>query len=209
VLSNLDQMPGIQVFMPSSMSCCRTGPGWTLCLWSGHGFVRCHGEYPGSAELQKWVRAGYLAMAFPVLAMNSWKLFADGEGLMMLTGSWLSAELVKAGGEDSAFFCCPHWSKQVYHWPSEGGRTVCIRNGTRTPSWQRLSRLDDLAPRGRLWLERGLLPAVPVHLSKLPQVPYGDIVSAYDVLSIADGLGHYIDWASPDMYNVLGAATRI
>ena len=213
VLGNLDQMPGIQVFsaIEHVLLPDRT---WLDNFVYGQDTVSFDvtENIQAAAELQKWVRAGYFGDGFSGIGYeDSWKLFADGEGLMMLTGSWLSAELVKAGGERFGFFLLPPLEQAGIPLAIGGvGVPFCIRNGTKN-AFLAADYLDWMISlhAGELWLERGLLPAVPVHLSKLPTgTLLGDIVSAYDVLSIADGLGHYIDWASPDMYNVLGAATQ-
>jgi len=121
-------------------------------------------------------------MAFRYCYEDSWKLFADGEGLMMLTGSWLSAELVKAGGERFGFFLLPHWSKQYTTGHRRGGRTVLHRNGTKN-AFLAADYLDWMISlhAGELWLERGLLPQCLCIFPSCRQVPTGDIVSAYDV----------------------------
>jgi raffinose/stachyose/melibiose transport system substrate-binding protein len=65
------------------------------------------------------------------------------------------------------------------------------------------------ASAGQLWLEKGVLPAVPVHRAKIPAgTLVGDIVAAYGRLNVTDGVGHYIDWAGPTMYDVLGASVQ-
>jgi raffinose/stachyose/melibiose transport system substrate-binding protein len=213
VLGNVERWPGLQIFsaIEHVLLPDRT---WLDSFVYGQDTVSFDipENVQAAAKLQKWLMAGYFNDGFSGMGYeDSWKLFAEGQGLMMLTGSWLSAELVKTGGEKFGFFLLPPLEQAGRPLAIGGvGVPFCIRNGTKN-AFLAAEYLDwMISPHaGELWLERGLLPAVPVHLSKLPTgTLLGDIVSAYDVMSTADAVGHYIDWASPDMYNVLGAATQ-
>ncbi|NPV06492.1 MAG: extracellular solute-binding protein [Anaerolineae bacterium] len=165
-----------------------------------------------AAKLQQWVQSGYFTEGFHDIGYeDSWRRFARGEGLMMLTGSWLSADIVRTGGERFGFFLLPP-PRQPGHWLAIGGVGVpfCIRNGTRHADLA-AEYLDWMvSPRaGELWLAKGVLPAVPVHASRIPSgTLLGDVVSAYEAMSVTDGVGQYIDWAGPTLYDRLGAAIR-
>jgi raffinose/stachyose/melibiose transport system substrate-binding protein len=207
VFGNLDQQPGIHVFsaIEHVLLPDRT---WLDDFVYGRGNVSfaIPENLEAAGKVQDWVKAGYFSDGFASIGYeDSWKRFAQGQGLMMLTGSWLSAELVKTGGERFGFFLLPPLK--------EGGRALAI-GGVGVPfSIRHGTKNADLAAEyldwmisphaGELWLERGVLPAVPVHASKVPLgTLLGDIVSAYDTISVTDSVGHYIDWAGPSMYSL-------
>jgi len=213
VLGNAEQWPGIQifsaiehVFLPDR--------AWLDGFVYGRNAVSFEmaANIQAAAEIQEWVRAGYFSGGFSEVAYeDSWKQFADGQGVMMLTGSWLSAELVRNGGERFGFFLLPPLQEADGPLAIGGvGVPFSIRSATGNADLA-AEYLDwMISPHaGELWLQKGLLPAVPVHASKIPTgTLLGDIVSAYESLSIADGVGHYIDWAGPTMYQLLGSSVE-
>jgi raffinose/stachyose/melibiose transport system substrate-binding protein len=162
-----------------------------------------------AARVQQWVRAGYFTGGFSQIGYeDSWKQFASGKGLLMLTGSWLSADIVRTGGEKFGFFLLPPVQPDRKVLAAGGvGVPFCIRRGSRNADLA-AEYLDWMVSThaGELWLEEGVLAAVPVHQSKIPVgTLLGDIVVAYSSIKINDRVGHYIDWAGPTLYDRLGS----
>jgi raffinose/stachyose/melibiose transport system substrate-binding protein len=212
-LGNLDQMAGIHIFSAIEHVLLRDR-SWLDDFVYGRGDVsfKTDENLQAAAMVQEWVQAGFFTAGFADIPYEeSWRQFARGEGLMMLTGSWLSADIVKTGGERFGFFLLPPAESQGQVLAIGGvGVPFAIRRGTRYPDLA-AEYLDWMvSPRaGQMWLARGVLPAVPVHASRLPAgTLLGDVVVAYDAINATDGVGHYIDWAGPAMYPVLGAAVQ-
>lgn len=213
VFGNLDQWPGIHIFS-AIQHILLPDRTWLDNFVYGQGQVSFDipENVQAAAKVQEWVKAGYFTEGFAGIGYDdSWKLFAGGQGLMMITGSWLSGDIVSTGGEKFGFFLLPPLT--------EGGKILaiggvglpfCIRAGTKNADlaaeyldWMVSSRA------GELWLEKGVLPAVPVDKAKVPTgTLLGDIVTAYGVINETDGVGHYIDWAGPTMYDVLSASIQ-
>ncbi len=57
-----------------------------------------------------------------------------------------------------------------------------------------------------LWIEQGILPArVPASDAVEEGTLLADIVAAWDTVLAENQLGHYLDWASPTMYDTITA----
>ncbi|MGQ9599905.1 MAG: extracellular solute-binding protein [Anaerolineae bacterium] len=213
VFGNLDQWPGIHIFS-AIQHILLPDRTWLDNFVYGQGEVSFDipENVQAATKVQEWVEAGYFTDGFAGIGYDdSWKLFAGGQGLMMITGSWLSGDIVSTGGEKFGFFLLPPLEEEGKVLAIGGvGLPFCIRAGTKNADlaaeyldWMVSSRA------GELWLEKGVLPAVPVDKSKVPTgTLLGDIVTAYGVINEADGVGHYIDWAGPTMYDVLSASIQ-
>ncbi len=210
-LGNRDEWPGMHVFSAIE-HVLLPDRSWLDDFVYGQGTTpfRTPENIQAAARLQEWVRAGYFTPGFEDLGYEeSWQRFASGDGLMMLTGSWLSADIVRTGGERFGFFLLPP-AKGIGRPLAIGGVGVpfSIRKGT--PNADLAAEYLDwmVSPRaGELWLAKGVLPAVPVHASKVPSgTLLGDIVSAFEDMSASNGVGQYIDWAGPTLYDQLGAS---
>src|SRR5690606_5395236 len=82
--------------------------------------------------IQRWVEAGYFTDNFEGIGYDdSWAQFAAGEGVLMLTGSWISGEL---DAEQFGFFLTPGASPDEVV-PQIGGQGVplAIRADTEHP----------------------------------------------------------------------------
>jgi raffinose/stachyose/melibiose transport system substrate-binding protein len=213
VLGNLEQWPGIHIFSAIEHILL---PDRTWLDDFVYRRADVSFDIPeniaAAAKVQEWVRAGYFSDDFANIGYeDAWKSFADGNGLMLLTGSWLSADIVNVEGERFGFFLLP---------PLQAGDKVLAIGGAGVPLTIRSGTdqadlaaeyLDWMVSRyaGERWLETGVLPGVPVHESMIPDgTLLGDIVSAYGAVSASNNVGHYIDWAGPTMYDVMGAAVQ-
>lgn len=209
VLGNAERWPGIHIFSALEHVLL---PDRTWLDNFVYGRESASFDIPENVEaaalVQQWVDAGYFNEDYADLGYeDAWKMFAGGNGLMMLTGSWLSADIVNMGGENFGFFLVP---------PVDEGDNALAIGGAGVPfTIRRGSQHADLAAdyldwmvslfAGERWLETGVLPGVPVHESKIPVgTLLGDIVSAYGTISAGDQVGHYIDWSGPTMYEVMG-----
>ncbi len=165
-----------------------------------------------AAILQDWVKKGYFTDDFAGIGYDdSWTSFAGGEGVFLITGNWVTADLVDAiGGADRVgFFLVPPKEKGGKYLAIGGtDEGWSIRQGTKHPdlaaeyiNWVVASPLAV-----DIWGDYGLLSVVPVDVATLPEgTVQRDIAAAYDILNRDDGIGHYIDWATPTMYDLIVA----
>lgn len=212
MLGNLEGWPGIHVFS-AIQHILLPDRTWLDDFIYGRGHVSFYIDenIRAAAKVQDWVHEGYFSDGFETISYDdSWKRFAGGEGVMLLGGSWLSADMVRIGGEKFGFFLLPPLREGGQALAVGGvGLPFSIRNGTKNAdiaveylNWM-------VSPHsGEMWLDHGVLPAMPVHASRIPVgTLLGDIVSTYGSVSADNLLGHFIDWAGPTMYDVMGTAT--
>jgi len=166
-----------------------------------------------AAQLQSWVDKGYFTKFFEGIGYeDSWRLFADGQGAMMITGSWLSGELANIGNpDDFGFFLVP---------PVDAGQPKMSVGGTSlgygirasTPNPDLAAQYIDWMMSARaaeLWVAAGILPVQPVDPAIIAEgTLFADIVKAWNYLNETDGVGHYIDWASPTFYSTVTAGLQ-
>ena len=165
--------------------------------------------------LVSWVQQGYFTAGFEGIGYDdSWRLFAAGQGAMMITGSWLAGEL--SNNPAFGFFRVPA--------PASRADRVALQVGGSGIPLSITVRAQDAVTRdlaaqyldwmvsnraAQVWLEHGFLPAMPIDLALVRKgTLLGDIVEVWTQVNRADALGHYLDWASPTMYDTITAALQ-
>lgn len=157
---------------------------------------------------QAWVDAGYFTEFSEGIGYeDSWRLLASGQGAMMITGSWLSGELANVGDPNAfGFFLVP---------PVEAGQPRMSVGGTSLGYGIRATSTNpnlaaeyiDLMMSDRaaeLWIEAGIVPVQPVDPSLVEEgTLFADVVNAWNYLNETDGVGHYLDWATPTFYDTI------
>lgn len=166
-----------------------------------------------AAKVQEWVEAGFFTPQFEGIGYDdSWRLFIDGQGAMMLTGSWISGEIAASENPDNfGFFILPGNDPETPKVTIGGsGYAFSIRSG---------STKQDLAAEyidwmfseraAELWIEAGVVPLRPVDASLADEdTLFGQVLLAWNQLNSTDTVGHYLDWASPTMYNTITASLQ-
>jgi raffinose/stachyose/melibiose transport system substrate-binding protein len=60
-----------------------------------------------------------------------------------------------------------------------------------------------------LWQTAGLVPVVPVDPANLePDTFFTDMVNSWGEIVQTNGMGHYLDWATPTFYDTITAALQ-
>ena len=152
--------------------------------------------------LQGWVEAGYFTEDFSGIGYDdSWAQFAAGEGALMLTGSWIAGEFDQ---EQVGFFLTPGEEPGSLP-PQTGGMGVPygIRADTEAPELAReyvaWMTGEEAA---QAWVE-AWLPSRPPAPDAVESPLMTDLVTAWDRVLESEQLGHYLDWASPTIYDAL------
>lgn len=157
--------------------------------------------------LLSWAKAGYFSEGYPGISYDdSNNLFKAGEGAMTITGSWFAPELMTGTDQEFGFFLLPGFS---------GNATMAI-GGVGIPfAIRKSSQHTDLAaeyldwmisPRAaELWAEAGMVPAMslPTDSKVNTENLFGETLLAWDTLNKQNAVGHYIDWATPTIYDTL------
>ena len=174
--------------------------------------VRHAGERAGSDHLQNWAKAGYFTPGFGGGGYDTAVAnFAKGQGLFMITGNWIVANL-GADNDNFGFFLMPP-EKAGDPPVSTGGAgfPLAITSASKHPDvaaayidWMNSDHASDLlVPTGELPLRTGASTS-----AVQPGTVLADVVHAADTVSRANGVVPYEDWATPTFYDTLTAAVQ-
>ncbi len=164
------------------------------------------GNLQAATKLQEWVRNGYFTPDFLAIGYDDTVgNFVKGQGLYMITGNWMVANL---GPEN------PDFGFMVLPPQQAGGVTVSTGSPGFPLSIPAQSKYPDVAAAYIDWLTNDaaaqmLVPTGQIPLSKdfTPSVTEGTLLSemltAAGKLNDADALVPYEDWATPTFYRTL------
>lgn len=188
-----------------------------------------------ATKLQEWATRGFLQEGFSAItADDAAALFQSGEGAMLMQGSWQAPAVAEALGDNGGFFLMPPTTAQVggsatpspVASPSPvagatpqagGGGTVLHVGGVGIPysiitgaenpdlAAEFINALISPEAAGALF-DVGVLASAEVPADKIqPNTVTGDLFTAWNQVLASDSLGHYLDWASPTMYDTITA----
>jgi raffinose/stachyose/melibiose transport system substrate-binding protein len=158
--------------------------------------------------MQEWVDAGYFTDGFMGIGYDDVnKLFKSGQGAMTITGSWLAPELLVDTDQQFGFFLLPQKTADAKQVAVGGvGIPFAIRNSTANPDLA-AEYLDwMISPRAaQLWVGISYVPAMPLPADFTLEVGslFTDTVLAWERINQDNGVGHYIDWATPTFYDTI------
>jgi raffinose/stachyose/melibiose transport system substrate-binding protein len=165
-----------------------------------------------ATTLQDWATAGYFTPGFGggnyQDAVNN---FAKGDGLFMITGNWIVADL-GADNQDFGFFAMPPVTAGDPPVSTGGaGFPISIAASSEHPDaaaayidWMTSDHATDLL------LQTG---QIPLHTgastsSITPGTVLADVVDTAGAVTSANGVVPYEDWATPTFYDTLTAAIQ-
>jgi len=159
-----------------------------------------------AATLQDWANKGYFTPGFGGAGYDdSVSNFAKGQGLFMITGNWIVANL-GADNTNFGFFPMPPATAGGPPVATGGaGFPLAIAAGSDHPDaaaayidWMTSDHASDLLlPTGEIPLHNGAAPKVQ------PGTVLADVVNAARTVSDANGIVPYEDWATPTFYDTL------
>ncbi len=161
--------------------------------------------------LADWAGKGYFNKGFNGLDYDpAWQAFSKGEGVFLIAGSWLQADLEAAMGESVKFMLPP---------PSEVGDGAVTTGGSGLPfAITSTAKNKDAAAAYldfitnsdamKVLAETGNLPVVDTAEQTAPDALASDVFAAFGAVSTGNGLVPYLDWATPTMGDTLGATLQ-
>jgi raffinose/stachyose/melibiose transport system substrate-binding protein len=165
-----------------------------------------------ASTLQEWAEKGYFTPGFGGGGYDdSVANFVEGEGLFMITGNWIVANL-GADNRDFGFFLMPPMEAGGPPVATGGaGFPLSIAAGSEHPDaaaayvdWMTSDHASDLL------LEVGQLPLhAGASTSSVEEgTVLADVVNAADSVTASNGVVPYEDWATPTFYDTLTAAIQ-
>ena len=206
---NLDQWTGIHEFEEVQLQHVDKEYARAWVFGEGDQTFEDEGNIQAATKLQEWVDNGYFTKGFAGLGYDpSWAQFGKGQGVFLITGSWLTADLKDALGDDVGFMLLP---------PREGGSLATLggeglpwaissksENADAAAAYIDFITSDESA---QVITDAGLLSATTAEVT----VPEGIDTEVYDAWTRAneeDAIVPYLDWATPTMYDTSTAAIQ-
>ncbi|MEV4287969.1 extracellular solute-binding protein [Nonomuraea bangladeshensis] len=210
-LGNLDKWPAIHVFgtvqgrhVPaeqiSALAFGRKGASWTTP------------ENTAAAEqLVGWVDKGYFAKGFNGQGYDpAWQAFGKGEGVFLVAGTWLLADLEKALGDDLGFMLPPGVTADAAP-VATGGTGLPFAITAKSPHPDAAAAYVDFitsADAMKVLTSTGNLPVAETGEQSVKAGPQQDVFTAFGTVTEKDGLVPYLDYATPTFADTLGAALQ-
>jgi len=211
ILGNLEKWPAIHVF--GTVQGRTTPPDQIRQLAFGRqGATWTTPQNTKAAQtLVAWVDKGYFNPGFNGEDYDpAWQSFGKGGGAYLIAGTWLLADLQKAMGDDVGFMLPP---------PAQAGAEPVATGGTGLPfSITAKSKHPDAAAAyinfitdakaATVLTKTGNLPAADTAKQQVAPGLQTEVFNAFGTVVKANGLVPYLDYATPTMYDTLGAALQ-
>jgi raffinose/stachyose/melibiose transport system substrate-binding protein len=180
------------------------------------GFGRPGAEWTTEENLQAaqtlvdWVDAGYVTPEFNgITPDDAWQAFAQGEGVFMLGGTWLLADLMDAMDDDVGFtvLIAPGTDMPV----ATGGTSLPFAVTDATEDADAAAAYIDYITSSdamKIVTEKGNLPVVEASEQQVSASLQGEAFAAWDAVTGSDGLLPYLDYATPNSYDLLTAQVQ-
>jgi len=208
---NLDKWPGIHMFeevwlqsVPKSYA-----RDWIFGAGGGSKSFASAGTAQGASRLQALVKAGAFTDGYSGLGYDpSWQDFGKGNGVFLISGSWLTADLKKALGRNLGFFLLP----------PPNGRALATLGGEGLP-WAISAKsknadaaakyIDFLTSNAamQIFAKNGQVTATKANV-KVPAGIDTEVFNAWKTANQKDAIVPYLDWATPTMYDTSTAAIQ-
>lgn len=164
-------------------------------------------------KMQEWTNNGYFTAGFEGIGYDdSTAMFDTGNGVMMITGSWMSSTF-SAGeyGEQIGFFLVPPEKAGGFKM-SVGGTSLCYAIRASSPNrelaaeYLAMMMSDEAANE---WAKVDTVPVTSVDKKILKAGSlFADLIESWNWMNEHDAVGHYIDWATPTFYDTSTAAIQ-
>jgi raffinose/stachyose/melibiose transport system substrate-binding protein len=168
------------------------------------------GNEEASSTIQGWADEGYFTPDFNGTGYDpAWQDFTRGEGVFLIAGTWLTADLSDAMGEGVGFeLMPPHEGTETPTALGGEGLPFAVTSGSENPDVA-AAYIDFItdAEAAQVLTETNNLPAM-----RTDAEPQGallqEVFAAWQTLSDEDGLVPYLDYATPTFYDEITAGVQ-
>ena len=206
---NLDKWPGIHTYEEPMLQFVTKDFARSWIFGSGGRSFDTAGTRLAAAKVQEWARKGYFTDGYAGLGYDpSWTQFGKGNGVFLITGSWLTADLRKALGKDVGFFLLPARSGRSLSTLGGEGLPWAISSKTKNPD-AAATYLNFLTrpQNAQVLISAGQLPAMKGTV-KVPAGLDTEVYRAWTTANVRDAIVPYLDWATPTMYDTITASVQ-
>ncbi len=211
VLGNLDKWPAIHVLGTVQGRTTPSGTIQDLAFGRPGASWKTPENALAAQTLVDWVDNGYFKAGFNGAGYDpAWQGFSKGNGAFLIAGTWLQADLAKAMGDDVRFMLPPGTSaddKPI----ATGGTGLPFAITAKSPNPDAAAAYIDFITNAQAMKVLSSTGNLPVSDTAAQQVSDGlqkDVFTAFGSVVQSNGLVPYLDYATPTMYDTLGAALQ-
>ncbi len=210
-LGNLDKWPAIHVFGTVQDKTTPADQITTLAFGRPGASWKTPENTKAAENLVSWVDKGYFNSGFNGQGYDpAWQDFGKGNGVFLIAGTWLQADLQKALGTKVGFMLPPG---------TDGGAKPVVTGGTGLPfAMTNKAKNKDAAAAYinfitspdamKVLTATGNLPIADTGQQQAPAGLAKDVFAAFGTAVGQESLVPYLDYATPTMYDTLGAALQ-
>ena len=206
---NLDKWPGIHTYEEPMLQFVSKDFARSWIFGSGGASFANAGTRLAATKVQEWARKGYFTDGYSGLGYDpSWAQYGKAEGVFLITGSWLTADLRKALGKDVGFFLLPPRPGRALS--TLGGEGLPWAISSKSKNADAAATYIDFLTRpqnAQLLISAGQLPAMKGKV-KVPAGLDTDVYRAWTTANARDAIVPYLDWATPTMYDTITAEVQ-
>ena len=208
---NLDKFPGIHEFGPCRASTSRNAGSATSPSASAAPRGRPPRTPRPPRQLVDWVKRATSPKASTAQGYDPpWQAFAKGQGVFLIGGTWLIADLEKAMGKNLGFMLPPGATPDAPP-VATGGTGLPFAITAKSPNPDAAAAYIDFITNADAMkvLTTDRQPAGRRHRpAERPAGAQQDVFKAFGTATKNDGLVPYLDYATPTFADTLGAALQ-
>ncbi|GAA3556242.1 extracellular solute-binding protein [Nonomuraea rosea] len=210
-LGNLDKWPAIHVFGTVQSRGVAADQIGTLAFGRKGASWNTPENTKAAEQLAGWATKGYFNEGFNGQGYDpAWQAFGKGQGVFMIAGTWLLADLQKALGDDLGFMLPPGASADAAP-VATGGTGLPFAVTAKSPNPDAAAAYIDFitnADAMKVLTTTGNLPVADTAAQSVPAGPQQDVFAAFGTVTAKNGLVPYLDYATPTFADTLGAALQ-
>lgn len=211
VLGNLDKWPAVHLFGVVQGRYAKPADIRNLGFGNAGASWTTPANQQAASTLTSWVDKGYFNKGFNGQGYDpAWQSFTKGQGVYLIAGTWLQADISKAMGSSVEFMLPPPAKAgETTYTTGASGQPFAITNKAKNPDAAAAFINFITTPAAmKVIAQTENLPVVDTAQQKAPNPLAQQVFSAFDATTQSNGLLPYLDWATPTMSDTIGAALQ-
>ena len=206
LLGNIEKWPAGHVFGPLQGATVEAGQIEKLGFGNAGASWTTPENEAAAQKLADWGARGYFNQGVNGTEYDAaWQKLAKGEGVFLMGGSWMAADLADAMGQDVGFFAPPAAAGQGAHTTGGTGLPFTVTAKTGNPdlaaAYIDFITNDDAM---KVLAETGNLPVIDTQKYAPASGVLRDVYTEFGTVTTTGVLLPYLDYATPTMGETLG-----
>lgn len=210
LLGNIEKWPGVHVFGPVQGANVDAAEIQKLGFGNpGASWVTPENE-AAAQTVADWGKNGYFNDGVNGTDYDdAWQSLAKGDGVFLIGGSWLAADLEDAMGDDVGFFAPPVTAGEGAHTTGGTGLPFAVTSATKNPD-AAAAYIDFITSEDAMQVlaDTGNLPVVNTEQYAPESGVQADVFRTFGEVTGSGVLLPYLDYATPTFADTLGEALQ-